>query len=707
MPKRTQQNQQNKNKPQNWEGFYSRSSAFGERASSVNVDKRTVEAVLATENPVQVVDWSRWEMIDEILLMDGYQAPAGRQVPMLDNHSRYETSDVIGSVREIRREGAQLIGTLVFSSLERADKAWTLVREGHLTDVSAGYRVMAEESVFVNPGEETIINGRSFKNDGTRTLVIRKKWSLKEVSTTPIGADEASKMRSEIEPESLGQQIEQSTTDNSQSKGGIMPEEIRKEDTPAKPVIDQNEVKRLAKEMLERTIKNKETVNKRGELMDLTAEEIRECIAGIDFSTEDSERLAMEKLTDKADAKRKAIPPKSSDPAIKTDEIDNFRSAAVASMSELGGLPVDEKSSENLKKSVYRGMGIQATMRAYLQLKGVRNAAWLSPEDLYHKTRAIAAQGSGDFANVFLDVANKALSRGWTEAPTTYQAIAGSDTINNFMTKNVVKVTLMGDASKILEGEGFPFASRTDAKETASLYTIGLAYSLSRQAIINDDLSALTDAPARLNESIRRYIDRAFWVKLYGTNMAGPTMGEDSTAMFTSGHSNLVGVGSGAAPTVTTLATGRRAMRKQTLPQPDGGRSETQYTNYVPSHIVFHGNLDQTVEQLITSMTDTATAGDLKPNLEFVRRLTPVTSPILDELMDAYNTNVGHNGWYLFADPRRYPAITVYSLTGQSSPTARNKVSDVAEPLGTTWDVYMDVGIAPTEWRSAYANFGK
>ena len=57
------------------------------RASTVNEANRTVEAVIATESRVRVLDRTAWREIEEILLMSGAQLPD--QLVLLDAHDRY------------------------------------------------------------------------------------------------------------------------------------------------------------------------------------------------------------------------------------------------------------------------------------------------------------------------------------------------------------------------------------------------------------------------------------------------------------------------------------------------------------------------------------------------------------------------------------------------------------------------------------------
>jgi hypothetical protein len=160
------------------------------RADTINEENRTVEAVITTENAVMVFDWGRFEPIYEILLSDGLETKAG-QVPMLDSHQRAGISNILGSIRDIRNVKNEIIGRLYFAKDNaEAEKAWNLVKEKHLTDVSAGYRVM--KFVDIEPGEEAKIGDRTFKNKFDRVLRITIKSKLKEGSLVAIGADEAS-----------------------------------------------------------------------------------------------------------------------------------------------------------------------------------------------------------------------------------------------------------------------------------------------------------------------------------------------------------------------------------------------------------------------------------------------------------------------------------------------------------------------------------
>jgi len=168
-------------------------TAWRTRATTIDEATRSVEAVLATETPVEVIDLDRFETVDESLRMVGAQFP--RQVPLLDAHNRKSCDDHLGSVRHLRVDRDRLVGRLYFASSSdpRAQRAWEKVRAGHLTDVSIGYLVT--EAIRVEPGRTKTVNGRTLKAGPKKPLRVATRWVLREASLAPIGSDQAAQVR--------------------------------------------------------------------------------------------------------------------------------------------------------------------------------------------------------------------------------------------------------------------------------------------------------------------------------------------------------------------------------------------------------------------------------------------------------------------------------------------------------------------------------
>lgn len=163
------------------------------RAATVDEKARTVEAVLATESPVPVYDYSSYKVIDEILVAEGGEVP--RSMPMLESHFRWGLDAVLGSLRSPRREDGKWIVTLHFAEGDdKAERAWNKVRQGHLTDISVGYRAL--EYTDIPAGESKKIGSRLYEAKD-RTLRVTTKWRAFEGSLVVIGADQLAKIRAE------------------------------------------------------------------------------------------------------------------------------------------------------------------------------------------------------------------------------------------------------------------------------------------------------------------------------------------------------------------------------------------------------------------------------------------------------------------------------------------------------------------------------
>lgn len=179
-----------------FENIYSRECEI-RKVSDEN--ERSIRGVLATELPAIVFDWYKWRAIREVLLIDGMDVP--EKMPLLDAHSRWEVSNIKGSVTNATKVNDSKLGTIyeadnIFSST--AEKEFTLAKEGHLTSTSIGYFIYPEKTVEIEYGQEKSVNGKTYKNDykDKLPLVIRLKSTVFENSLVPIGADKAAKFRS-------------------------------------------------------------------------------------------------------------------------------------------------------------------------------------------------------------------------------------------------------------------------------------------------------------------------------------------------------------------------------------------------------------------------------------------------------------------------------------------------------------------------------
>lgn len=172
-------------------GVYARAASL--RAISEPADDGAIDWTLTTELPATVWDWDRWEFVNEVLVADGMMIPAIGQVPLLDSHSRKSAHDVLGHVKGFYEtmvgEYPARAGKVYFAADENSQIIRQKVLDGHITDGSVGYQVL--ESIWVPEGMTVAYNGRNH----TGPLKLSTKWSKKEFSITPIGADVLAKVR--------------------------------------------------------------------------------------------------------------------------------------------------------------------------------------------------------------------------------------------------------------------------------------------------------------------------------------------------------------------------------------------------------------------------------------------------------------------------------------------------------------------------------
>lgn len=156
--------------------------------STVNQASRTIDATIVTTTPVRIYDWSTDEYVDEVLLPSGMTPnPAG--VQLRRQHYRYDPTDVLGSVGNIRAGDDEAVATLEFSSAPDVEPLFVRVKEGHLRGVSVGGQYETQRYTQIAAGKKATVAGREWTAAPDAPLRIVEEWMLDEVSVVVRGAD--------------------------------------------------------------------------------------------------------------------------------------------------------------------------------------------------------------------------------------------------------------------------------------------------------------------------------------------------------------------------------------------------------------------------------------------------------------------------------------------------------------------------------------
>ncbi len=308
-----------------------------------------------------------------------------------------------------------------------------------------------------------------------------------------------------------------------------------------------------------------------------------------------------------------------------------------------------------------------------------------APEELM--VRAFS-NSTSDFPAILKDAAEKRLLQAYEESPSTWRPLVRIGNARDFKTLNRPKFGNMG--SLVLTPDLVPMAegSTLDVNESFAISTYTRKFGIGRQALINDDLSAFDRIPTEIGQAAARTVADTFYTILGTASGVGPTMAEDSAALFatthTSGSNYIAAVGT---PDVAGLTALKLLMRKQK------GLVSTGETapklNIAASFLLVPAALETAALQTVNSTADPSASNDIKFNP--FRALQVIVEPRLDDL-----TN-GGTAWYLVASPNQVEGAEVAFLNGNDRPTMVTYQG--TNVLGTEWGVFLDFGAKFIEHR--------
>lgn len=290
-----------------------------------------------------------------------------------------------------------------------------------------------------------------------------------------------------------------------------------------------------------------------------------------------------------------------------------------------------------------------------------------------------ALHTSSDFPLLLSDAANKMLLPEYQAATPTYKIFCAPKTFNDFKPHKNLR---LGDFPTLLEvGESGEIKRGTigENKETVTMATYARMLGVTRQMLINDDLSAFAELAMKAGRRVAMFEnDTVFDILLL--NGVGPTL-SDGVVLFHTSHANFQTTGT-AVNVITNLSAGRAAIRKQT--GLDGLK-----LNLRPS-ILLVGPDNETAAEQITAKTAPVRATAFNP---FSGALTP-----------AVDAKITDYAWFLFASPQDAPVMVAGSLPGQNGPLVSTQ--EGWNTLGMEIRVVRDFGAGVVDYRGVYRDDG-
>lgn len=327
------------------------------------------------------------------------------------------------------------------------------------------------------------------------------------------------------------------------------------------------------------------------------------------------------------------------------------------------------------KDNAYNSMTLRELARASLTERGVGVAT-------YNPMQMIGmafTHSTSDFGNILLDVANKAILLGWEENDETFGKWTKKGQLSDFKTAHRVGLGAFPSLRKVREGAEYKYVTLNDKGETIALATYGELFSISRQAIINDDMNMLTDVPKKLGEAAKATIgDLVYAVLIDNEKMS------DKKALFSTDHKNMLTGGMD----VETISAGRTAMRQQK----EGERT----LNIRPAFMLVPTTLETQAIQVVKS--GSVKGADVNANI--INPVRDLAEIIAEPRLDEASTK----DWYM-ASRQGSDTIEVAYLNGIDVPYIDQLEGFTSD--GVTTKVRIDAGVAPVDYRGLLKVTGK
>lgn len=652
--------------------------------ASFDAATNTIELCFTTGASVQRMSWLDGPYLEE-LQVDTESVRLGRLnagASFLDSHAAYSLGAVLGCIvpGSARIENGAGFARVQLSSAAGDADLVQKIRDGIIRNVSVGYwrhKIQKTES-----------------DDGTLPLWRVVDWEPFEISAVAVGADPGAQVRSgnqadiplnnclvlrgEERPSPAASSAQPGVTSMSNAAAPAADPSGQDTNRAAPATVDTAASRALIESAIaaERSRSSEiATLAIRHGLRDFGDEHVRLGTDVAEFRT-----LLLDKLAARTD---------NNGPRISTVTMGiTDQEKRGAAIQEALVHRYDQTQPLTDAGREFRGLSLLEMGRDFLEASGVRTRG-MSRMDLAGAILTRRAddgpqiRGAGgmmttsDFTNVLANVANKTLRQGYEAAGQTFRPFVRVVTVPDFKQVSRVQLGEAPQLEKVAEHGEFRRGKIGDAAEKYSIATYGKVVAITRQVIINDDLSAFTRVPRSFGVAAANLESDLVWAIITGNpNMA------DGNALFHASHKNL---GTGAAIDVASVGLGRKAMRSQV------GLDGKTLINVMPTFLIGPTALQTTIEQFLTAITP-AQISNVVP--ESLRKLTPITEPRLDA--------ASASNWYMAADPNQIDTIELAYLEGQEGLYTETRTGFDVD--GIEIKVREDVGAKAIDWRGFYKN---
>lgn len=609
----------------------------------VDTDSRTVELSFSSETPYGRLFGDEILCHDEECInLERFNNGLGT---VLFNHDR---DAVVGHIEKVWLEDNRGKALVRFDTDEQSETIFQKVQSGTLQGVSVGYAINRYEVLKDEDTKST--NGRF---NGPAYVVT--DWEPLEISIVSVPADPTVGVGRSAEEIHTSIDTQEDNTRMDQEKN-LEVQEVKS--APVETGLTQADLQKAMEQ------ERKRTSEITAMFRDFDVEGADEAIV-LGKSVEEAREMVMDQLR----ARNKGV-----SVTMGEAESDKFRAAAQDAVLMAAGIPVAEPAAGAQE---LRGYSMVEMARESLRRE---SGSTVNFGDNMELARA-AINSTSTFPAIMSNLANKSVMVGFNEAETTYQIWAGKGSNRDFKEAARVALSEAGNLELVPEGGQFQQDSFGEASARTKVATYGKLFSLTRQAIINDDLGLFSKIATKYGSAAKRLVNKMVYAQLTGNVKM-----QDNVALFDTKHGNVAGTGE--ALSVKAIAKAITAMRRQK------GITGEATLNITPKYLVVPPELEVTAYQIVnsTAAVDGVNSGVVNP---YKGRFIVVADA---ELTDP-------DAWYLVADATQHDTIEVTYLNGVETPRLETRQGFDVD--GIEYKVAFDCGVSALDFRGVFKNAGK
>lgn len=293
-----------------------------------------------------------------------------------------------------------------------------------------------------------------------------------------------------------------------------------------------------------------------------------------------------------------------------------------------------------------------------------------------------ASHSTSDFPNLLLGSGNRILLDAYTIAESPLKALAKRRDAADFRPLTSIRISEAPALKDKPEGTELTYGTRSESQNSFALKTSGRIFSITREALINDDLNAFADSARWWGRSAASYeADQIF--ALFSANAGAGAALNDEVPLYATTRGNLATTATAYAVLSGGLDSARQAMRG--MKDIDGNTRIT----VTPKHLVVGGAEEETALRISAAIAP-ATVGDVNT---FAGKLSVHVEPRFTD-----------HSWRLFADRSEVATIVIAYLNGHVGPQIA--VREGWTTLGMEFRTILDFGCGLEDWRGTYMGDG-